>query len=155
MSELNKKKITVLQLIIFYFIIAAIITSILIFLRLEFNFQFNKKTVLADNMINMQNDIKELEIVEKPNKDIRRNSDKAKKLEISDKYYVNNLDINMKTITFGEQADPDIPNANRINASYSQISGLKNKEIEEKINKEIYEEIEKICKQYENDDNCK
>ena len=73
MSELNKKKITVLQLIIFYFIIAAIITSILIFLRLEFNFQFNKKTVLADNMINMQNDIKELEIVEKPNKDIRRN----------------------------------------------------------------------------------
>lgn len=155
MSESNKKKITVLQLILIYFIIAAIITGILIFLRLEFNFQFNKKTAIADNIIDIENDIKEQKNVEKTKKDVRRNSDKVKKLEISDKYYVNNLDIKMKTMTFGEQADPDIPDTNIINASYSQISGLKNKEIEEKINKEIYEEIEKICKQYENDDKCK
>lgn len=149
MSESNKKKITFLQVIIYYFIIAIIVTSILVFLNLKFDFSIKSIFVKPQEsavLVNKDNS-------KKVEKEERRNSEKVKKLEYSDKYYVNNLQFETKTEEYGDNvvySDGYVSDLKKFNINYVQISGLKNKDVEEKINKEIYDKVEEIYSKYKN-----
>ena len=69
-----------------------------------------------------------------------------KRTDSKDKYYSNNITTTTEKITEGDIIEYDYwgEPSYKIEASYIQIAGLKNKNIENKINNEIKRTVEKI-----------
>lgn len=71
---------------------------------------------------------------------------------LTEQYNENDIKINIKEEHVGEKADADLPDSNKLNIYYSEISGLKDKSIEEKINKEIKNYTCSLCSDEELED---
>lgn len=147
MSELNKKekkpfKLKVWMLFLIYLVVALSITFLLVFI----NKSAKENTDLETEVSPIIDENKELEEV--------------RKITLKDKYAVNNLKIETISEDYGEiVAEYDFNNDSifedidkRITIDYIQISGLKDKNVESKINKIIKDRVEEFKAEYMQED---
>lgn len=162
MSELNERKYKLLGFLIIYIILMLCITIILMFLYLNYNIEidlFAQKNKIESNTqnIDMPNNILEDEenIVSEQNDNSINNVEvdnysDIKKPSDLDRYYINNIKCEEKEISYGKIVGYRYPNyIRRVTINYYEISGLKNKEIQDKINKEIKEKAESLISEEE------
>ena len=143
MSELNRKKMgPILKFVVIYSIVMIIFTVTCMFL-----YQKTGKTFpeLIEGLFINENDLEiEEEIVE--DQIDKPDYSNIKRTDSKDKYYSNNITTTTEKITEGDIIEYDYwgEPSYKIEASYIQIAGLKNKNIENKINNEIKRTVEKI-----------
>lgn len=143
MSELNRKKMgPILKFVVIYSIVMIIFTVTCMFL-----YQKTGKTFLEliEGLFINENDLEiEEEIVEEQID--KPDYSNIKRTDSKDKYYSNNITTTTEKITEGDIIEYDYwgEPSYKIEASYIQIAGLKNKNIENKINNEIKRTVEKI-----------
>lgn len=154
MSELNNEKKShfgLKEFAIIYAMTAIAITIVNMFFYQETGTSFLK--YISKNYTNKEENEKEIvsnkietqEIVQ--SNVVQDNTiQEVKKLVLTDKYYINNIEFTDQKIVKGNIIDYDYegnPNY-KLTATYVQISGLKDKNIEEKINREIREKTESL-----------
>lgn len=145
MSESNKRKNITIKLVVLYFILAVACTCFAIIFHkingvgiIEY---FSKSENDVENIIKNETVIEE------------KNFEDIKRVDLSDTYKKNNLEEKTLNYRYGDSYDLEGNYQNKVEIEYTQISGLKDKEIENKINKKI----EETCKSFissseENDD---
>lgn len=139
MSELNKKKTSILTLVIIYSIIAIIIIIFAImFHKLTGTgiLEYFSKTVTLKNVITNQT---VAENFVKSETTALEKQDNIKRVSLSDTFKINNLEIKEEIEEYGEDIGD---NRKKVTINYIQISGLKNKTTEDKINRKIKEDCE-------------
>lgn len=147
MSELNKKekktfKLKVWMLLLIYLVIALLVTCVLVII----NKSASKTNELGIEILPNVDDDKELE-------DVR-------KITLKDKYALNNLKIETFNEEYGDvvseydyDSDGNIDETDkRISIEYIQISGLKDKNVESKINKIIKDRVNDFKSEYMQED---
>lgn len=143
MSELNKKekkpfKIKVWVLLLIYLLIAIAVTSVLVIIN---------KTKNNGDVIGIDTSI--IETKKEDRKDVKR-------ITLKDKYAANNLEIEIINEEIGEvvseydyDSDGIIDEIDkRVSIEYVQISGLKNKTIEDNVNKKIKDKVNELKYEY-------
>lgn len=145
MSESNKKKNSIFKLVIIYFVVAIVVTTIAVVFHkingfgiIEYFLNKNIPENTISNEVTIQEDMEE---------DIEENidTDNIRRISLSDTYKKNNLEIEEETNEYGEEIYYENDYTTRkVRISYSQISGLKDKNIENKINKKIEEKCESL-----------
>lgn len=140
MSELNKKKNGILKFVIFYVVLIVIITAVLNFLYLKYDINVFKISKTEDiNKVEVPKDVKE-----------KIDYSNIKRSELTDKYYMNNIEIDEKTKGYGniidsiEYSNDTKEDVYKISIYYTQINGLKDADLQKKINKEIRETAENL-----------
>lgn len=144
MSELNnKKKNKLFKFVIIYTILIITATAILILLNYKYNvnvFEHFSKLKIDDSNVYQDNT--------KKNTDEKEvNYDSIKKSTLLDKYYINNIELEANKLTYGNIVDYDEFDGNpvyKVNVEYVQIKGLKDKEIQNRINKTIEETVKAL-----------
>lgn len=144
MSESNKKKNGILKFVIFYTVLIVIVTAVLNFLYLKYDinvFKLSKNSTQIDNLIPEE---KKQEVKE------RIDYSSIKRPELTDKYYMNNIEIEEKSKGYGDVIDVinygngKTEDVYKVSLYYIQISGLKDADVQKKINKEIRETAESL-----------
>lgn len=140
MSELNKKKNNIFKLVIIYFIIAVVVTTIAVVFHKINGFgiieYFSNKNIpenAISNEVTIQEDIGE-----------KVHTDNIRRILLSDTYKSNNLEIEEENHEYGEEIYYENDSTRKVRINYYQISGLKDKNIENKINKKIEEKSESL-----------
>lgn len=144
MSELNnKKKNKLFKFVIIYTILIITATAILILLNYKYNvnvFEHFSKLKIDDSNVYQDNT--------KKNTDEKEvNYDSIKRTTLLDKYYINNIELEANKLTYGNIVDYDEFDGNpvyKVNVEYVQIKGLKDKEIQNRINKTIEETVKAL-----------
>lgn len=146
MSELNSKKSNKLfRFIVIYTILIVIITAILILLNYKYNinvFEYFHKFSTKNNYTNLYEDNTKKQIEDK---EINYNA--IKRSTLLDKYYINNIELEANKLTYGNIVDYDSYDGNpiyKVNVEYIQISGLKDKDIQNIINNSIKEKVKSL-----------
>lgn len=144
MSELNRKNNNkILIFLLIYTLLAIITTAVLIFLNKNYeinldknNFENNSISAPESNVLENTNTAFNLE--EKDN--IKSNEkNNIKKLNLKDKYSINNITITEKEIKKGPLVEDNYSthDFNKVEISYPQIDGLNSKDVQDKINMNI------------------
>lgn len=134
MSELSKKNNVVIFVVI-YFILAMIYTAFsILFYKTNgvsfIEYFFKKEDIDSQEIV--------VDVIENKSTTSKEN-EKIKRISLTDMYKKNNLKIEEIYYEYGDEYIDEYNSRKKVIMSYIQISGLKNKEIEEKINKEIEE----------------
>ena len=143
MSELNRKKMgPILKFVVIYSIVVIIFTVTCMFLYQKTGKTFPELVegvFVSENILETDEEIVE-EQIDKPD------YSKIKRTDSKEKYYSNNITTTTEKIIEGEIVEYDYwgEPSYKIEASFIQIDGLKNKNVENKINNEIKRTIEKI-----------
>ena len=132
MLELNKKENGNVNYIILILVLYGIISIGVTFYLISV--KNNKNDILSD-----------VEIEENQTNEINYDYSKIKRVSLTDKYYINNIKIENKDEYSGGiiNYNGDTPQY-KVSIRYPEISGLKNKKIEEKINTEIKNYVEEL-----------
>lgn len=161
MSELNKKKSS-FKFIIIYAILAIAITGILIFLNIKYDFDIKKEVIslLGKEEVIAQNEIQKNNVILNNEVTTDKTKKEIEKLKPLDKYYTNNIKFIKKKINKGDFLFTiEYGNGNEekffFDAEYIEIDGLKDKEVQEKINKDIKDNVIKIYNQNKDNPNVK
>lgn len=146
MSELSSKNPNKLVRFIFiYTIFIVTMTAILILLNYNYNinvFEYFSKLKIKNNDTNLYENHTKKQI-----EDEEVSYDAIKRTTLLDKYYINNIELEANKLTYGNIVDYDTYDGNPIykaNVEYVQISGLKDKEIQNKINIAIEEKAKSL-----------
>ncbi len=144
MSELNSKKPNKLfKFTIIYTILIITATAILIILNYKYNinlFEYFLATQNEDTNLYENNNEEQIESE-------KINYDAIKRTTLLDKYYINNIELETNQLTYGNIVDYDSYDGKpvyKVSVEYIQISGLKDKEIQNKINKAIEEKVKSL-----------
>ena len=136
MSELNRKKMgPILKFVVIYSIVIIIFTVTCMFLYQKTGKTFPELVegvFVSENILETDEEIVE-EQIDKPD------YSKIKRTDSKEKYYSNNITTTTEKIIEGEIVEYDYwgEPSYKIEASFIQIDGLKNKNVENKINNEI------------------
>lgn len=146
MSELNNKKKNSFLFVIVYLILAIIITvTAIIFYKIN---GIGIVEYFSKDKENVKNNVEN----EKTNTIISQD-DNIKRISLTDKYKLNNLKIEEIEYYEGEEYYSAGYGRKKLSVNYPKISGLKDKTIEENINKEIEDKTKNLLSQEEMNDN--
>ena len=142
MSGLNKSKNTIFKFLILYFIIAVAVTGYFIYFYKQkqmtpFEYYFGKENENV-NAINEQINIDSTE-----NYGIK---------SLSNKYFLNNLNLEVIKEERGEIIKSEWSEDYKFTCRYVKVNGLKNKQVENKINNWILEKVEEYTDEEEIND---
>ncbi len=145
MSELNNNKSNkLLKFVIIYTISIIAVTVILILLNYKYSiniFEYFSKVSNHNNQVNLK------ENNEEQIKNKQANFDEIKRTTILDKYYINNIELKINKLTYGNIVDYNSYDGSpiyKVNAEYVEISGLEDKEVQNRINSSIEEKVKKL-----------
>lgn len=146
MSESNNKKGNkLLKFVIIYTILIVAATVILIFLNYKYNINlfdyFKEKNNPEDEIIQEEPEIK------KPVENKEPDYSKIKRTTLLDKYYINNIELKEKKLTYGNIVNYNSYDGSpiyKVSLSYIEIDGLKDKEVQNKINSSIEEKAKSL-----------
>lgn len=152
LEQNNKKKLnTLVKIVLIYSLILITITIICMWFYQKNGISlYSHISKKYTNQIEKVDDyIIEESIKENTKLDVLEGIEDIKRVEpinFTDKYYMNNVEIETKTIHKGNIIDYDYEGnpVYKLSAQYLQISGLKNKIVEEKINKRIKQQVEEL-----------
>lgn len=158
MSELNKKSYNkLLKFVVIYVFLIIIVTMLAMFLYSKYNIEIDLSKYLGKSGL-VENEIDEGKVVSEINtteseilenkiaKEENYDYSNIKRTTYLDKYYLNNLkkeDKKIKLEDIDKYKSKKIPK-NKVSIEYFEINGLKNKDIENKINKEIEDRVKEI-----------
>ena len=126
----NKGSKKIIIFLIIFTIIAILITALLI---------SHKNKEKSQDILDMPQEENEI-VVENDKTELVDESHLAIK-SITELYSENSITIEEKEIKYGKVKDENGEEVYKVNISYPQISGLKNKTVQDKINKEIKEKV--------------
>lgn len=139
MSELNNKKDKTFLLVLIYLIMAILITTFAIIFHQKNGIGIIEYFSKENSLKNYENNNK---VIEETSEKEEIDFNDIKRVNLSDTFKCNNLDIKYETYEYGDEFYEITGYSYRkISINYFQISGLKDKEIENKINKLIEEKI--------------
>ncbi len=154
MLESNRKSHIGIILIFMYLILAIIVTAVSIWFHNKNEIEYilgEKQSSQVSNLNVMENNNTVLNNNTSTNKITSSSADTIKnseKIKLTDKFKVNNLKIEEVEYNYGDMYRENDRYLNKFRITYIQISGLKNKELENRINAELKEKALKEEKEY-------